>query len=122
MMTAYRATPEQWQQIIDAVNISRDSPNVIITPETSCIFELRSRIEKLESTADIHASAFKELRNSLLPDPRRSLIQRVHSCIVGEPECGHMQARAVIREVANWMREQEGDYSMIQWLEMEIDD
>jgi hypothetical protein len=33
-----------------------------------------------------------------------------------------MQARAVIREVANWMREQEGDYSMIVWLEQEIDD
>ena len=53
---------------------------------------------------------------------RRSLVERVHSCIVGEPECGHMQARAVIRKVAHWMREQEGDYSMIVWLEQEIDD
>jgi hypothetical protein len=33
-----------------------------------------------------------------------SLVERVHSCIVGEPECGHMQARAVIREVAAWLR------------------
>jgi hypothetical protein len=39
--------------------------------------------------------------------PYRTLLQRVHSCIVGEPECGHMQARATIREVAAWMREQE---------------
>jgi hypothetical protein len=31
----------------------------------------------------------------------RTLVQRVHSCIVGEPECGHMQARAVIREIAD---------------------
>jgi len=38
---------------------------------------------------------------------RSSLVKRVHSCIVGEPECGHMQARAVIREVAAWLREQE---------------
>lgn len=33
--------------------------------------------------------------------PYRTLLQRVHSCIVGEPECGHMQARAVIREIAD---------------------
>ena len=31
------------------------------------------------------------------------LVERVHSCIIGEPECGHMQARAAIREVAAWM-------------------
>jgi hypothetical protein len=35
-----------------------------------------------------------------------SLVKRVHSCIVNEPECGHMQARAVIREVAAWLREE----------------
>lgn len=58
---------------------------------------------------------------SKLKKIRSSLVKRVHSCIVGEPECGHMQARAVIREIANWMREQEGDYSMIAWLEQEID-
>ena len=34
--------------------------------------------------------------------PYRTLLQRVHSCIVGEPECGHMQARAVIREIAEF--------------------
>jgi len=62
VMTAYKATPQQWQQIIDAVNISRNSPNVIITPETSCIFELRSRIEKLELAAGIHAAVVKEVK------------------------------------------------------------
>jgi hypothetical protein len=39
---------------------------------------------------------------------RSSLVKRVHSCIVGEPACGHMQARAVIREVALWLREHAG--------------
>jgi len=39
---------------------------------------------------------------------RSSLIQRVHSCIVGEPPVGHMQARAVIREVVTWLRERGG--------------
>lgn len=37
-----------------------------------------------------------------------SLLKRVHSCIVGEPECGHMQARSVIREIAAWLRERGG--------------
>jgi hypothetical protein len=36
---------------------------------------------------------------------RTSLVKRVHSCIVGEPPVGHMQARSVIREVAAWLRE-----------------
>jgi hypothetical protein len=36
-----------------------------------------------------------------------SLVERVHSCIVGEPECGHMQARATIREVAAAARAQD---------------
>jgi len=114
-MTHYKAEPEEWtlvQQCCDKGLSSTDC----------CLLELRSRVERLELGAGIHDIVSKELKNSLLPDPKRSLIQRVHSCIVGEPECGHMQARAVIREVANWMREQEGDYSMIVWLEQEIDD
>lgn len=37
-----------------------------------------------------------------------SLVKRVHSCIVGEPECGHMQARSVIREIVAWLRERGG--------------
>ena len=32
-----------------------------------------------------------------------SLVGAVHSCIVGEPECGHMQARAAILVVADWI-------------------
>jgi hypothetical protein len=37
----------------------------------------------------------------------RTLVERVHSCIVGEPECGHMQAKATIREVAAAARAQD---------------
>jgi hypothetical protein len=37
----------------------------------------------------------------MMKRPYRTLVERVHSCIVGEPECGHMQARAVIREIAD---------------------
>jgi hypothetical protein len=47
----------------------------------------------------------RELRAAAAPPaPADGLVERVHSCIVGEPECGHMQARAAIREVAAWLR------------------
>jgi len=121
MMTDYKATPEQEDAIARAWAFQQQWAQRG-DEDSACFLELRSRIERLELGAGIHDIVSKELKNSFLPDPKRSLIQRVHSCIVGEPECGHMQARAVIREVANWMREQEGDYSMIVWLEQEIDD
>jgi hypothetical protein len=57
---------------------------------------------------------------------RTSLIKRVHSCIVGEPPVGHMQARSVIREVAAWMREQRSYpsswFKFAQILEKELND
>jgi len=121
MMTDYKATPEQEDAVARAWAFQQQWAQRG-DEDSACFLELRSRIERLELGAGIHDIVSKELKNTLLPDPKRSLIQRVHSCIVGEPECGHMQARAVIREVANWMREQEGDYSMIVWLEQEIDD
>jgi hypothetical protein len=43
------------------------------------------------------------------PAPAVGLVERVHSCIVGKPECGHMQARAAIREVAAWLEEHDDD-------------
>jgi hypothetical protein len=46
---------------------------------------------------------------------RTSLIKRVHSCIVGEPPVGHMQARAAIREVNAWLRERAGG-TRASWL------
>lgn len=49
-----------------------------------------------------------------------SLLKRVHSCIVGEPECGHMQARSVIREVAAWLRENSGGTRAAWMLEQQI--
>jgi len=60
----------------------------------------------------------------------KSLVQQVHSCIVGEPECGHMQARAVIREVAQWidaearergLQPHNGVYSAADWLRGQLE-
>lgn len=56
---------------------------------------------------------------SNLMSKTRTLVQRVHSCIVGEPPCGHQQARAVIREVAAWMRENDTGHNAAHWLEIE---
>jgi hypothetical protein len=86
-MTDYRATPEDWEL---------QSKWAIDCQDARCLLELRARVEALEANS------------KPTPNPRQirsSLVERVHSCIVGEPECGHMQARAAIREVAAWLRE-----------------
>jgi len=93
-MTDYKATPERWQNIENAVEIASQSIQWVVSDEAACLLELRARVEALEANST--------------PTPRQirsSLVERVHSCIFGEPECGHMQARAAIREVAAWMRE-----------------
>lgn len=58
-----------------------------------------------KAAADAGIEAALSARSA--PPPADSLLGRVHSCIVGEPACGHMQARAVIREVAAWLRAQD---------------
>ena len=95
-MTDYRATPERWQNIENAVEIASRSIQWVVSDEAACLLELRARVEALEAN-------YKPTSNP--SQIRSSLVERVHSCIVGEPECGHMQARAAIREVAAWLRE-----------------
>ena len=121
-MTDYKATPEQEDAIARAWAFQQQWAQRG-DEDSACFLELRSRIERLELGAGIHDAVFKELKNSLLPEPKRSLIQRVHSCIVGEPECGHMQARAAIREVAAWL-DTRGQHGCSLWLreELEVDD
>jgi hypothetical protein len=52
---------------------------------------------------------------------RTSLVKRVHSCIVGEPPVGHMQARSVIREVAEWLDANSGGTRAAWMLTQEVD-
>jgi hypothetical protein len=56
-----------------------------------------------------------------LAQPGGGLVERVHSCIVGEPPCGHMQARAAIREVAAAAKDLRFTTAkaLIAWLERE---
>jgi hypothetical protein len=111
-MTNYKATPKQWE-VQEKIALESEE-------DACCLLELRSRIERLELGAGIHDIVSKELKNSLLPDPKRSLIQRVHSCIVGEPECGHMQARAVIFEMVLWLQSA-GFHEAADALALEVD-
>lgn len=120
-MTIYKATRDQWAYQEHWVKEDGDA---------ACLLELRSRVEALEANTKQWRIDHLRLANtcaSLAPDRlkffgalqpdeensqpipnsfpiRSSLVERVHSCIVGEPECGHMQARAAIREVAAWLR------------------
>ena len=80
----------------------------------------------LKLTPDQVQQALDQLRpkSKSTPNPsqiRSSLVERVHSCIVGEPECGHMQARAVIREVAAWLAENAGGTRAAWLLEREVE-
>lgn len=106
-----KAKPEDWEL---QTKWARDCE------DARCLLELRARVELLEATQHAHI----EGNYKPTPNPsqiRSSLVERVHSCIVGEPECGHMQARAAIREVLSYLCEHEliGNYAR-QQLEQEV--
>lgn len=65
---------------------------------------VQDRDEALEADGPAVSCGREPASVAAQPTPAGSLVERVHSCIVGEPECGHMQARAAIREVAAWLR------------------
>jgi len=111
-MTDYKATPAQWEYQEHWATEDGDA---------ACLLELRARIERLELGAGIRDVVAKEVKRSFPVEPDRSLVERVHSCIVGEPECGHMQARAVIREIAAWLRDHAGGTRAAWMLEEEIE-
>lgn len=109
-MTEHKATPEQWVAAEHFGNPGR-TPRPL--DAYACLLELRARVEALEadrrtilgtgSRLRVGLDAAEPAESNYPAEPDSSLVERVHSCIVGEPECGHMQARAAIREVAAWM-------------------
>ena len=127
--------PPQWQ--IDAwqaciETMGADLPVILLeVAQWGADTELEACLEWLE-VPELNVDTYKlradrrperlnrpEANSKPIPNPsqiRSSLVERVHSCIVGEPECGHMQARAAIREMLAYLREHEliGSYAQGQ--------
>jgi hypothetical protein len=103
-MRDYRANPDQWAYQEHWAAEDGDA---------ACMLELRTRVERLELGAGIHDAVAKELRRSYPAKSDSSLVERVQQAINTEYEeslgTGSMEARAAIREVAAWLREQPGD-------------
>jgi|688.fasta_scaffold605967_2 hypothetical protein len=138
-MTDYKATSEQWAQV--------EAWMAIESEYSACVLELRARIEALEAgqrpaskvyeiskPLKLTAKQQQEL-NALLqpvtsqPSPNSSqigssLVERVGAAIFEQCEKNtgnEAEARAAIREVAAWMRENEVGYNAVRWIEQEID-
>jgi predicted neuraminidase len=107
-----------------------------------CILELRARIEALEAANEARAIEIIKLTNAcaaasnqaqfhadITADeddavPTGSLVERVAAAIAdkGWPtRIWRRDARAVIREVAAWLRENEAGYNAVRLLEREGD-
>jgi hypothetical protein len=120
MTDQHRATPEQW------AHAEACAPQDFAG--YACILELRARIEALEATqleqAESHrfctdaivrrvealeaaheATAIAELRAASAEARPAGLVERVRQ-IIGLDPVGDGKARAAIREVAAWLREQ----------------
>jgi hypothetical protein len=106
-MTDYKATPEHWAQV--------EAWMAIESEYSACILELRARIEALEDNSK-PTPDFSQIGSSLA--------ERVRNVIATEYDpkdyCWD-EARAAIREVAAWMRENEVGYNTVRWIEQEID-
>ena len=90
-------------------------------PNSSCILELRARVEALEAAQRVHAEATRPPHQDKLDrlialchddaSPAGSLVERVGNAINNAPsgryEDRDTQARAAIREVAEWLRQRD---------------
>ena len=104
MSSPHRATPEQW------ANQESWAPN---DNDSSCIVELRDRVEALEAAANNRQHG--EAAERAEPDPAASLVDRVALELMNPPldEDDRQQARAAIREVAAWLDDQDGPLAEI---------
>ena len=101
----HKATPDEWAQQEDWANRS-------VFSDSSCIIELRTRVEELEATQQPRVFAVEEVAPVVVPSsPAGSLVERVVG-IIGLDPVGDGKARAAIREVAAWLKEE--GYSTLQ--------
>jgi hypothetical protein len=132
MTDQHRATPEQdradpqaWKNVV--VECIRGSS------AAATILELRARIEALEAAQQdkldrliaLDAAdptpdpAMTELRAASAEAQPGGLVERVANAIYNVPHDSAAEARAAIREVAAWLRENDCGYNVIRWLEQE---
>jgi hypothetical protein len=90
MSGQHRATPEQWDG---------HKRWAAIDPDSSCLLELRARIEALEATQRAAASA--EAQPGGLVE---GVVKAIHPNICADPNLYLHEARAAIRAVAAWLR------------------
>jgi predicted HAD superfamily phosphohydrolase len=99
MTTDYKATPEQWRNIEEYRARRAFS-------DCSCLLELRARVEALEEAEnDRRFEQCKAILDRPAPDPAGSLVEQVEARAGGD-------ARAAIREVAAWLRENDAKCEM----------
>jgi hypothetical protein len=116
MVKGNKATPEQWSEV------EGESWN---SPRCSCLMELRDRVEALEAAANVKrttlehdvqsggAAAQRVFSKKKLKE--KSLVELVAKAIIDSPspdDSWRCEARAAIREVAAWLREQKGDFCL----------
>ena len=104
-MSEFKATEKQWAEVI--FWSSRDSGG------SACLLELRDRIEKLELGAGIYAAVKNEITDSCATKAGLSLAQRVAGEIALAEGGWHSEARAAIREVAEWLRNSRMQYAEV---------
>ena len=114
----YKATPEQW------LLLERSGGVGLLAAESTCILELRARVQALEEAAnDRRFEQAKAIIDKPAPAPAGSLVERVADALADEFQPSgtwHDEARAAIREVAAWLREV-GNNGSADDLEQEAD-
>ncbi len=96
-MTDYNATPEQWADAEEWAAVGGVAG--------SCLLELRARVEALEANSK-PTSNLSQIRSSLVERVAETL-HAVTGAEPGEPpELWKPEARAAIREVAEWLHEE----------------
>ena len=116
MTKQHKATPDDWAQQEDWANRSA-------FPDSSCIIELRDRIEALEAGQQSPQDKLDRLIALDRHDPAGLLVERVVG-IIGLDPVGDGKARAVILAVAaaliDWWDSEGGSaWEAAKWLEQE---
>jgi hypothetical protein len=88
--------------------------------ELGVVTRVQLEAAMLRSASDARQTAMDELRAaSAEAQPAGGLVERVRRAIGDDAPCSHSNARAAIREVAAWLRENDCGYNVVRWLEQE---